>query len=66
MRLNSILEECLFWGECQYLVRWHGYRLFENCWIPLADMAMLAKLLKAWEDERTPLQHSPKLHRDIS
>ena len=66
MKIDCILREHLFWGERQYLVHWHGYGPSEDCWIPLADMSNARKLLKAWEDERTPLWHSPRCHRDVS
>ena len=65
-KIDCILRECLVHGKCQYLVHWHGCRPSEDCWIQLADVGNAHELLKAWEDERTPLQRNPRYHRDNS
>ena len=64
--IEHILKEFYFKGEHQYSILQHGFRLSEDCWIPLTNMGNSHELLKAWEDEKTPLWHSLRYQRDVS
>ena len=62
--IEQIFDSRMYYGKLQYLVKWLGYPITDNEWLPAQDMGAAGEYIEEFH-EKYPAKPSPQnFHRE--